>query len=98
MIRTATIAAAALLLAGCAGTQQAEAPRQQIKTVEVRVKVKEPCIDAPPQRPQYQTGRGEYPGDKEAAAILAADFERAEQYGYQWEAAAAGCLVVPPAK
>jgi hypothetical protein len=60
----------------------------------VQVKVKEPCIDKVPRRPAYQTGRGEYPGEAAAAQALAADFERAEQYGVQWEAAAAGCLVV----
>lgn len=87
MMRCAALAGA-LLLAGCATT----APAQ--KVVTVHVKVKEPCVDKVPKRPSYQTGKGAYPGDAAAAQALAADFESAEQYGAQWEAAAAGCLVV----
>lgn len=82
-----------ILLAGCvAGCATTPAPRQQV--VEVKVKVKEPCIDKAPKRPEYQTGKGAYPGDATAAAMLASDFEKAEQYGTQWEAAAAGCMVI----
>lgn len=73
----------ALFMAGCATT-----PEPQI----VKVEVIKPCIKEAPKRPTYRTGKGAYPGEKSAAAILAADFERAEQYGHDWEAAAAGCL------
>lgn len=90
MMRAAVVLAAAML-AGCATK-----PPAAREVVEVKVKVKEPCIDKAPKRPQYQTGKGAYPGDAAAAAMLAADFEKAEQYGAQWEAAAAGCLVVKP--
>lgn len=82
--------AMALALAGC---QTTPPPKPEIVTVEV--KVKEPCISRAPERPEYQTGKGPYPGDKDAAAILAADFEKADQYATQWETAAIGCLVAP---
>jgi hypothetical protein len=85
----AAVMACVLALTGCAS-----APEQKVVTVQV--KVKEPCIDKVPRRPVYQTGKGDYPGDAAAAQALAADFERAEQYGVQWEAAAAGCLVIKP--
>lgn len=90
MMRAAVVACA-LALAGCAS-----GPVEQ-KVVTVQVKVQEPCIDKVPRRPAYQTGKGEYPGDAAAAQALASDFERAEQYGIQWEAAASGCLVIKPA-
>jgi hypothetical protein len=82
-----------LAMAGCGGRVQ---PEQKIVTVQVPV-IK-PCIEKAPARPVYQTGKGEYPGEKAAAKILADDFEKAEQYGADWEAAAAGCLVVPADK
>lgn len=82
--------AAIVALAACQSPQP-PAPAERVVTVEV--KVKEPCIVSPPSRPAYQTGRGEYPGERAAARVLADDFERAEQYGHQWEAAAAGCIV-----
>lgn len=85
------VLAAVVALAGC-GWRQVPPP----KVVTVQVKVKEPCIASPPSRPPYQTGKGDYPGERAAAKALADDFERAEQYGHQWEAAAAGCLVPPP--
>ena len=84
---------AIVALAGCAGRQ---APVEKVVTVQVAVK--EPCIDKVPARPAYRYGLGDWPGDKAAAMILADDFEKAEQYGHDWEAAAAGCLVVPAAK
>lgn len=84
---------AIVALAGCAGRQ---APVEKVVTVQVAVK--EPCIDKAPVRPVYATGQGDYPGEKAAAKVLADDFEKAEQYGHDWEAAAAGCLVVPAAK
>lgn len=82
---------ATLLIAGCAGGAAVEQ-----KVVTVKVKVVEPCIERAPERPEYQTGHGDYPGEKAAAMVLADDFEKAEQYGHSWEAAAAGCIVVPP--
>ena len=85
-MRIFVIALLAALLAGCAS-----APIQQ-KVVTVQVKVREPCIPVAPDRPNYVTGKGAYPGEKEAARALANDFESAEQYGRNWEAAAAGCL------
>lgn len=77
----------ALLLGGCAH-------RIEQKVVTVHVPTPVPCIAAEdvPVKPEYRTGRGEYPGEKEAAQMLAADFEAAEQYGIAWEAAAAGCI------
>ena len=83
MIRAAFVA---LLLSGCAATDQ------QILRVEVPVAV--PCIPADkiPARPEYLSRRGDYPGDAQAAALIAADLERAIQYGTLWEAAAAGCV------
>lgn len=74
----------------------ASAPEVAPKVTTVQVKVKEPCIDKAPERPAYRTGKGAYPGEKAAAVILAEDFERADQYGRQWEAAAAGCMVIKP--
>lgn len=84
---------ALLLLSACASTKPEIQIREVVNTVKVPVKV--PCIDKAPERPQYRFGVGERPSDKEMAAILAEDFEKAEQYGTAWEAAAAGCLVAP---
>lgn len=78
----------ALALAGCHHTK----PDPEVRTV--RIKVKEPCIDAAPVPPSYRYGVGEVPGDAEMAMILAEDFEAAEQYGEQWRAAASGCLII----
>lgn len=77
-----------LCLTACAAPQQQEI----VKTVEVRVK--DPCIDAVPQKPVYKFGKGARPSDAEMARILAADFELAESYGRAWEAAATGCVVI----
>lgn len=73
-----------VVLAGCTTPQEPQT---------VKVEVVKPCIKEAPKRPAYQTGKGAYPGEKAAAAILAADFEKAEQYGTAWEAAAAGCII-----
>ncbi len=73
-----------LFLIGCASGPQVP--------VTVEIPVSKPCITKKPVRPVYKTGVGAYPGDKESAAILAADFEAAEQYGYAWELAAIGCI------
>lgn len=85
-MRLLVIVAALAVLAGCAHNQ----PKQDIQRIEVPVKV--PCIERAPAKPVYRTGVGPYPGEKQAALILADDFERAEQYGAAWEAAAAGCV------
>lgn len=84
---------ALLLLSACASTKPEIQIREVVNTVKVPVKV--PCIDKAPARPVYQFGKGEPPSDKEMAAILAEDFEKAEQYGLAWEVAAAGCSVPP---
>lgn len=86
-MKALALAALAIFLAGCAHSQ----PKPEIQYVEVSVKV--PCIDKAPTKPVYRTGVGPYPGEKEAALILADDFEKAEQYGEAWSAAAAGCLM-----
>lgn len=83
----AIIIAAAVFLSGCALLQPKPA---DVQRVEIPVKV--PCIERAPAKPVYRTGVGPYPGEKQAALILADDFERAEQYGAAWEAAAAGCV------
>lgn len=85
-MKQALICVAMLALAGCATTPPAADP------VVVYQKVKEPCISKAPAKPAYQTGKGRYPGDVAAALALASDFEKAEHYGNQWEAAAAGCI------
>lgn len=77
----------AVALAGCSATRE---PEQKIITV-TKIVV-EPCISKAPERPTYNTGKGAWPDDKLAAVTLADDFERAEQYGVAWEAAAAGCI------
>jgi hypothetical protein len=82
---------AMLVLAGCSTV-----PEKEIVRVEVKVRI--PCINKAPIRPTYKTGKGDYPGEKMAALILADDLEKAEQYGTNWEAAAAGCIKHPAAK
>lgn len=76
------------LVAGCGATQPA---KPDIVRVEVPVKV--PCIDQDkiPQKPARRYGVGDWPGQVEAVKVLIADLEAAEQYGTDWEAAAAGC-------
>jgi len=80
----------ALVLAGCISTPVT-------KIVEVKVPVIKPCIDKVPLRPAYQFGAGDWPGEKPASLLLTADLEAAKQYGAAWEAAAAGCIIKPPA-
>lgn len=84
-MRTAIIVLACLSVAACS-------PTAPVKPEIVYVTVTAPCIKKAPHKPSYQTGKGEWPGDKAAAAILAGDFEMAEQYGVQWETAAIGCV------
>lgn len=82
-----TVALAALLLAGCAGVEV------KTEVVEVKVPVAVPCITKRPDRPTYQFGQGEWPGEKAAALLQSKDLEAAKQYGIDWEAAAAGCTM-----
>lgn len=89
MKKIACVAFAALL-AGCQTSPPAE-----IKTVIVEKLVPVPCIEKAPDRPVYKTGKGPEPSDIEKGAILIGDFEAAEQYGTDWEAAAAGCIKPP---
>lgn len=91
-MKRAIIMFVALALSGCALR-----PAVEQKVVTAEVKVREPCIKRAPDRPAYRTGKGAYPGEKAAAKILADDFEQAERYGTAWEAAAAGCIMAPPA-
>lgn len=76
----------ALLLTGCVSNPT------KVEVVTVEIPVKMPCIDKAPERPAFRYGQGEWVGEKQAAMMLADDFEKAEQWGIQWEAAAAGCL------
>lgn len=83
-----------LLLAGCATAER----RIQVQTQEVKVPVKVPCVSSAPVKPVYQYGNGAWPGLSPALELAVADLEAAKQYGRDWEAAAAGCLMVAPAK
>lgn len=76
-----------LALGGCSGFSS---QRQQVTTADIAIAV--PCIDAAPTKPEYKTGKGAYPGEKQAAVILADDFEKADQYGLAWEVASIGCV------
>lgn len=82
MTRIAVVVLAALALAGC------------IKPQVVKVPVSVPCLTWVPERPVYEFGRGPMPAPDVAAKMLAKDFERADLYGQEWEAAAAGCLIL----
>lgn len=79
--------AAMLALSACSPTA-----KKPIETITIYVPVSKPCIEKAPPKPLFRSGRGEWPGDKAAAAILADDFEKAEQYGVQWETATIGCV------
>jgi hypothetical protein len=81
-----------ILLTGC----QANSAKPEPEIVTVKVMVKEACIESTPIRPEFKTGTGPYPGDKAAAAILAEDFEMAEQYANAWEMAVVGCIKKKP--
>jgi hypothetical protein len=78
---------ALFMVAACA-----QKPAKPVVTT-VYVKVKEPCISKAPTKPAYKFGKGEPPGDKDMAIILTDDFEAAEQYGNEWEAASTGCVI-----
>lgn len=71
---------AAILLAGC--------DTMPPKTVSV------PCLKSVPAKPEYRFGAGARPSPGEAVKLLALDFEAADKYGLEWEAAAAGCVVL----
>lgn len=95
MTRFYVLAAAILLsLAGCATAER----RIQVQTQQVKVPVKVPCVSDAPSKPVYRYGNGVWPGLSPALELLVADLEAAKQYGRDWEAAAVGCLMVPPAK
>lgn len=79
--------AALAVMAGCAS-----APEPKVQTVVVEKKVTEPCL-VPPAKPVYQFGQGAKPSGAEQARILASDFEKAEQYGVEWEVASIGCQI-----
>lgn len=70
----------AILLAGC-GTMRPE-------------QVTVPCLKSVPVKPEYRFGSGAKPSSQEAVRMLALDFEAADKYGSEWEAAAAGCVVL----
>lgn len=72
-----------------------ETVRTKIETVEVRVPVAVPCVKTRPDAPAYQYGVGPWPGEQQAAVQLATDLEMAKQYGRNWEAATAGCIMPP---
>lgn len=80
--------AALALLAGCSST----AVKPTTETVFVDRPVREPCIEAAPVKPVYHAGEDQGLSGKEKARVLILDFEAAEQYGAEWEAAAAGCI------
>lgn len=80
MIRAALLC---LLLAGCATEPKI-----------IKVPVATPCLSDTPKRPEYRYGKGPMPSPAEAAKRLATDFEAADQYGREWEAAAAGCVLI----
>lgn len=82
-------AALALLMAGCC-------LKPRIEYREVRVPVVVPCVESAPVKPVYQFGVNEWKDGREAAAALIRDFEAADRYAVEWEAAAAGCLKVEP--
>lgn len=91
MIRLYVIAIVLILaLAGCATPER----RIQVQTVEVKVPVRVPCVSSAPVVPTYQYGKGPWPGMSPALALLVSDLEAAQQYGREWEAATAGCLMV----
>ena len=95
MTRFYVLAVAILLsLAGCATAER----RIQVQTQEVKVPVKVPCVSGAPAKPVYQYGNGAWPGLSPALELAVADLEAAKQYGRDWEAAAAGCLMVSPAR
>lgn len=89
MIRQMILILLAVALAAC-GTMPER--RVRVETVEVKVPVKVPCIDAAPVAPVYQYGVGPYPGEAAALALLAADAEAAKSYARRWEAVSVGCI------
>lgn len=86
-----TVALIAAALSGCAS-----APTETQKVVEVDKPVAVSCLGTIPARPTYMYGKGVEPSDIEKGGILIKDFEAAEKYGTDWEAATAGCLTLPP--
>lgn len=87
MKKIALISAAALL-AGCMATTRQPEPQ----VVEVFKVVRAPCVEKAPDKPVYLYGKGPMPDEKTRGAIMIKDLEAAQQYGTEWEAAAAGCV------
>lgn len=72
--------ALAAVLTGCA-------TKERVVNVPVLV----PCLGAAPTVPVYRFGSGAYPGDTQAAKLLAADLLMAKQYSVELRAQMAGC-------
>lgn len=79
----------AVMLAACSSSPA----RPNIDTVEIKVPVAVPCVKRVPVPPKFQYGIGDYPGDAAAVGLLVADLEAAKQYGVEWVAATAGCVI-----
>lgn len=77
-----------LALAACSTVE----PKKPVEIVRVDVPVAVPCIDKAPVRPTILVGQGPYPGDVQATQAIIRALEAFEQYGTDWEAAAAGCV------
>lgn len=77
-----------LLLVGCSTVE----PKKEVKVVTAQVPVKVACIDRAPVRPTLRVGARAFPGEVIATQDLIIDLEAFEQYGTDWEAAAAGCI------
>jgi hypothetical protein len=75
-----TIVLLAALLAGCASGPQV-----------VNVPVSMPCLGPSPASPDYRYGVGEYPGNVQAAKLMAVDLVAAKQYSVDLKAQMAGC-------
>lgn len=91
-MRKIAVLAVAALLTGCGAT----APAVKTDVVQVDKIVREPCIEKAPEKPVYRVGRDAALDARGKAEALIRDFEAAEQYGTDWEAAAAGCIKPQP--
>lgn len=79
----------AVLLAGCASTRAVQ---------EAKVPNYVPCVVSVPQRPTCAYGQGPYPGDAQAAKLLALCKEAYVSYASELEVALSGCLAVGSGK
>ena len=84
------VALLALALSGCGLF------RHEVQIIKVPVEIA--CLKDVPDRPEYLFPVVKAPETPPEAALaakaLAKDFEAADLYGRQWEAAAAGCIVL----